>query len=74
MRLLIYINKKKNSKIPSENEEILDKHTYSGNEANLYSCCSYFKPKCHNLHNFQLILVSVQRTTQSTSEYSSRLE
>ena len=26
----------------------------------------YSKPKCHNLHNVQLIFVSVQRTAQTS--------
>ena len=26
----------------------------------------YFKPKCHNLHNLQFILVSVQSTAQTS--------
>ena len=43
----------------------------SGDEANMYSCCclkhSYSKPKCHNLHNVQLIFVSVQRTAKTSS-------
>ena len=63
MWLLIYKDKKQNSKIRTENEEIINifvKHAESGNvdEANLYSSCclkhGYFKPiyptKCHNLH------------------------
>ena len=41
-------------------------HAQTRDEANLYSfCCvkhGYSKPKCHNSHIGQLILVSVQRT------------
>ena len=41
-----------------------------GDEANLYLCCclkrGYSKPKCQNVHNVQLILVSVQRTAQTS--------
>ena len=47
------------------------KHDESGDEANLYSCCclkhGYSKPKCHDLHNVQLIFVSLQRTAQTRS-------
>ena len=45
------------------------KHALCGNEVNLYSCCclkhGYFRPKCHILHDSQLIFVSVQRTAQT---------
>ena len=45
-------------------------HKVGGDEADLYSCrClkhGYSKPKCHNLYNFQLIFVSVQRTAQTS--------
>ena len=48
----------------------LVKHSYSGDEANLYSCCclkhGYSKTKCHSLHNDQLIFVSVQRIAQTS--------
>ena len=54
---------------------IVVKHAQSGDEANLCSCCclrhGFFAPKYDNLYDFQLILVSVQRTAQ-ISEYSSR--
>ena len=69
--MLIYKYKKKNSKFLSKSEEIINfvKHALSGDEANLYSCCclkhGYSKPKCHNLHNVQLIFGSVQRTAQT---------
>ena len=54
---------------------ILVKHALGENEANLYLCCclkhGYFKPKCHNLHNFQLIIGSAQKNLQKqASEYS----
>ena len=49
---------------------IFVEHALSGDEANLYLCChlkhGYFKPKCHNLQIFQLILLSVQRTAQTS--------
>ena len=72
MQLLIYKYKKENLKIPSENEEIIIffLNAQSGDEANLYSCCCFkhghFKSKCHKLHNFQLLLVSVQSTAQKS--------
>ena len=49
---------------------IFVKHAYGGDEATLNSCCclkhGYSKPKCHNLHNVQLIFVPVQRTAQTS--------
>ena len=62
--MLIYKYKQKNSEVPRKSEKkssIFVKHTQSEDEAtcNLYSSCclkhGYFKPKCHNLHNVQLI-------------------
>ena len=48
------------------------KHAYSGDKVNLFLCCKlkhdYFKPKCHNLHNFKLILVSFQRISLQTAD------
>ena len=61
--------KRKIQKIPSKSEEIIN-FCCCGDEANSYSCCclkhGYSKPKCHNLHNVQLIFVSVQRTAQTS--------
>ena len=40
---------------------------FVSNSNNSFCCClkhDYFKAKCHNLHNCQLILVSVQKTIQ----------
>ena len=54
--MLTYKYEKKNSKIPSKSEEIVNfvKHACR-DVANLYSCCclqhGYSKQKCHNLHN-----------------------
>ena len=68
--MLIYKYKQKKSKVPPKVKKslIFVKHTQSGDEANLYSCCclkhGYFKPKCHNLHIVKLIFVSVQRAVQ----------
>ena len=49
---------------------IFVKHAQSGDEANLYSCCclkhGYSTPKCHNLHNAQLMFVPVQRIAQTS--------
>ena len=46
------------------------KHALSGDETNLHSCCclkhGYSKPKCHSLHNVQIIFVPVQRTAQKS--------
>ena len=84
--LLIYKYQIKNSKIPSESEEIIN--SCSAWEKwgfcfvlfclfvclfvcfSFYSCCclkhGHSEPKCHNLHNVQLIFVSVQRTAQTS--------
>ena len=64
------MTKRKLQKFQSGNEEsfFFLKHAQSRDKANLYTCwClkhGYFKPKCHNLHDFQVILVSDQRTAQ----------
>ena len=68
IQLLIYKYIKKNSKIPSENEEIIN--FFFLKTCIKCSCCclkhGYFKSKCHNLHNFYSILVSVQRAAQTS--------
>ena len=75
MRPLIYKYRKENSKIYSEHEGIINFSYYAiCIKAGLRLSCAhvdclkhgYFKPKCHNLHDFQLILVPVQRTTQTS--------
>ena len=70
-------NKRANKQTNKQNRQFLlkvkksssfVKHTLSGDEDNLYLCCclkhGYSKPKCQNLHNVQLLFVSVQRTAQ----------
>ena len=67
-----HLSRKTNTKIYSKfllkvkKSSIFVKH---GDNANLYSCClkhGYSKPKCHNLHNVQLIFVYIQRTAKTS--------
>ena len=69
----LFTNTKRNIQkffLKVKKSSIFVKHAKTRDEANLCSCCclkhDYSKPKCHNLHNVQLIFVSVQRTAQTS--------